>query len=74
MEEIETDLKVIHEFQPRARRVFLTGANPFVLTVGRLTDIALLVRKYVGGGATHYRVYLCSYSMLKLTVNLCVQN
>ena len=50
MEEIETDLKVIHEFQPRARRVFLTGANPFVLTVGRLTDIALLVRKYVGEG------------------------
>ena len=50
MEEIETDLKVIHEYQPRARRVFLTGANPFVLTVGRLTDIALLVRKYVGEG------------------------
>lgn len=50
MEEIEKDLKVIHRYQPRARRIFLTGANPFVLTVNRLTDIALLIRKYVGEG------------------------
>ena len=50
MSEIESDLKVIHRFQPRARRIFLTGANPFVLTVNRLTDIALLIRKYVGEG------------------------
>ena len=50
MSEIEADLKVIHQFQPRARRIFLTGANPFVLTVNRLTDIALLIRKYVGDG------------------------
>lgn len=50
MSEIEADLKVIHQFQPRARRIFLTGANPFVLTVNRLTDIALLIRKYVGEG------------------------
>ena len=48
--EIEDDLKVIHQFQPRAHRIFLTGANPFVLTVNRLTDIALLIRKYVGEG------------------------
>ena len=48
--EIEDDLKVIHQFQPRAHRIFLTGANPFVLTVTRLTDIALLIRKYVGEG------------------------
>ncbi|MGM9709274.1 MAG: hypothetical protein ACI3ZB_06685 [Prevotella sp.] len=27
--EIEDDLKVIHQFQPRAHRIFLTGANPF---------------------------------------------
>ena len=39
--EIEDDLKVIPQFQPRAHRIFLTGANPFVLTVNRLTDIAL---------------------------------
>lgn len=50
MEEIEQDLQVIHHFQPRAHRVFLTGANPFVLTTNRLTDIALLIRKYVGEG------------------------
>lgn len=50
MEEVEQDLQVIHRFQPRAHRVFLTGANPFVLTTDRLTDIALLIRKYVGEG------------------------
>ena len=27
--EVEEDLKVIQKYQPRARRVFLTGANPF---------------------------------------------
>ena len=27
--EVEEDLKVIQDYQPRARRVFLTGANPF---------------------------------------------
>lgn len=46
--EIESDLKVINQFQPRAHRIFLTGANPFVLTTSRLIDIALLIRKYVG--------------------------
>lgn len=50
LEEIEQDLQVINRFQPRAHRVFLTGANPFVLTTNRLTDIALLIRKYVGKG------------------------
>lgn len=48
--EIESDLKVINQFQPRAHRIFLTGANPFVLTTSRLIDIALLIRKYVGEG------------------------
>ena len=47
LREVEDDLRVIREFQPRARRIFLTGANPFVLTVGRLTDIALFQH---GGG------------------------
>lgn len=50
LDEIESDLRVIRHFQPRAHRLFLTGANPFVLTVSRLTDIALLVRKYIGEG------------------------
>ena len=50
MSEVEEDLKVVHAFQPRVHRIFLTGANPFVLTTNRLTDIALLIRKYVGEG------------------------
>lgn len=50
MHEIEADLQVIGHYQPRARRIFLTGANPFALTAGRLTDIALLIRKYAGTG------------------------
>ena len=50
MDEIESDLRVIHQWQPRAHRIFLTGANPFVLSVSRLTDIALLIRKYVNKG------------------------
>ncbi|MCM1079257.1 MAG: radical SAM protein [Bacteroidales bacterium] len=47
--EIESDLRMISKFQPRANRIFLTGANPFVLTAGKLADIALLVRKYIRG-------------------------
>ena len=53
--EIEDDLKVIHQFQPRAHRIFLTGANPFVLTVNRLTDIALLIRKLLLSDKTFAR-------------------
>lgn len=47
MSEIESDLKIIRQWQPRARRVYLTGANPFALSYDRLTDIALLLRKYL---------------------------
>lgn len=50
MEEIEADLKVIQLYQPRAHRVFLTGANPMALTFSRLADIALLIRKYLRDG------------------------
>lgn len=45
--EIEEDLKVIQSYQPKARRVFLTGANPFVLSYNRLLDLGLLIRKYL---------------------------
>ncbi|WP_455672534.1 radical SAM protein [Phocaeicola sp.] len=45
--EIETDLQVIQEYQPKARRVFLTGANPFALSYNRLLDLGLLIRKYL---------------------------
>jgi len=50
MEEIEADLKVIQAYQPCAHRVFLTGANPMVLTFNRLADIALLIRQYLRDG------------------------
>lgn len=47
LSEIEEDLKVIRQWQPRARRVYLTGANPFALSYNRLMDVALLLRKYL---------------------------
>lgn len=45
--EVEEDLKVIQSYQPRARRVFLTGANPFALSYNRLLDLGLLIRKHL---------------------------
>ena len=45
--EVEEDLKIIRQWQPRARRVYLTGANPFALSYNRLLEVALLLRKYL---------------------------
>lgn len=45
--EVEEDLSVIRNYQPKARRVFLTGANPFALSYNRLLDLGLLIRKYL---------------------------
>ncbi|WP_289222041.1 radical SAM protein [Xylanibacter rodentium] len=47
LSEVEEDLRVISHWQPRARRVYLTGANPFALSYNRLMDIAVLLRKYL---------------------------
>lgn len=47
LSEVEEDLRVIRLWQPRARRVYLTGANPFVLSYDKLMDIAMLLRKYL---------------------------
>ncbi len=47
LSEVEEDLKVIRQWQPRARRVYLTGANPFALNYNKLLDVALLLRKYL---------------------------
>lgn len=47
LSEVEEDLKVIRRWQPRARRVYLTGANPFALNYNKLMDVALLLRKYL---------------------------
>lgn len=45
--EVEEDLRVIRQWQPLARRVYLTGANPFALSYNKLMDIAVLLRKYL---------------------------
>lgn len=45
--EIEEDLKIVQKYQPRARRVFLTGANPFVFNYNKLVKIALLIHDYL---------------------------
>ena len=47
LREVEEDLRVIRQWQPRARRVYLTGANPFVMSYDKLMDIAILLRKYL---------------------------
>lgn len=47
LSEVEEDLRVIRQWQPRARRVYLTGANPFALSYNKLMGIALLLRKYL---------------------------
>ena len=47
LSELKEDLKVIRRWQPRARRVYLTGANPFALSYNKLMDVALLLRKYL---------------------------
>lgn len=46
-EEIESDLRIISHYQPRARRVFLVGANPFVLGYGRLVRLLDRIRTYL---------------------------
>lgn len=45
--EIESDLEIIRHYSPKARRIFLTGANPFVLSYNKLLDLGLLCRKYL---------------------------
>ena len=47
LDEIQQDLEVIRQYQPFARRLFLTGANPFALSYNRLLSLALLFRKYL---------------------------
>ena len=47
MTEIEADLRIIARWQPRARRVFLVGANPFALGFDRLVRLADRIRDYL---------------------------
>ncbi len=45
--EIDADLRIIAGWQPRARRVFLVGANPFVLSYGRLVRLVDRIRDFL---------------------------
>lgn len=47
MSEIEEDLRIIAQWTPRARRVFLVGANPFVFSYGRLARLADRIRDFL---------------------------
>ena len=44
--EAEEDLKEISRYYRNAKRVFFTGANPFVLSFDKLKTLAELVKKY----------------------------
>ena len=47
LEQFEEDLQEIKDCQPYARRLFLTGANPFALSYKRLKPYVLTVRDYL---------------------------
>lgn len=47
MDEFEKDLAEIKNYQPNARRVFLTGANPFAMSYENLKLRALTIREYL---------------------------
>lgn len=47
MEEFEEDLAEIKRYQPYARRIFWTGANPFAMSYENLKLRALTVRDYL---------------------------
>lgn len=46
-EEIEADLRIAARHQPRARRVFLVGANPFTMSRNRLIRLADTIRDHL---------------------------
>ncbi len=47
MEEFEADLREIKAYQPHARRVFLTGGNPFALPFARLEAYIGAIRDHL---------------------------
>lgn len=44
--EVEEDLKEMSKYDKKAKRIFFTGANPFILNFEKLKSLALLVKKY----------------------------
>ena len=47
LEDIEADLTEVQAYSQTVKRVYLTGANPFVLKYERLKEIADLIHKYL---------------------------
>ncbi len=47
LSEFEADLSEIKSYQPHARRIFITGANPFALSYEKLKPYILTVRDYL---------------------------
>lgn len=47
LQEFREDLAELSKYQPTARRIFLTGANPFAMSYERLAERALLVHDYL---------------------------
>ena len=47
LSEFEEDLREIKAYQPNARRIFVTGANPFALSYERLKPYILTVQDYL---------------------------
>lgn len=47
IKEFEDDLEELKQYQPDARRIFLTGANPFAMSYDNLKLRALTVRDYL---------------------------
>jgi hypothetical protein len=47
LQEFEEDLKELAKYQPTARRIFWTGANPFAMNYEKLAERALLVHDYL---------------------------
>lgn len=47
LEEWRADLKELQFYQPMARRIFWTGANPFAMSYENLKTRALMVHEYL---------------------------
>ena len=47
LNEFEEDLAELKKYQPTARRIFLTGANPFVMSYENLYKRAMLIHDYL---------------------------
>ena len=47
LEEFKEDLAELASYQPTARRIFLTGANPFAMSYENLAERALLIHDYL---------------------------